>query len=217
MSLLFSVAFDHFVVVASDGLASQLRHGKLVPIGHDYCKFWTVTNDIALGSTGSVEIQRAIQTFSTNIVEQHRNDPELFSILARTVPDEVRRLNQTHPHRRLEYAVGTEKMNIAGANLLLAGYDQDQKKMRCESWLPEKDGSDLTFHDCNGMKWGMGYTPAIKFVLEQLARLDAFLLLDPDAVAEAVTTAIEKASERFPEWIGGEIYSHVILPLPTSL
>ena len=94
MSLLVSMTFKHFAVIASDGLAVKVENGAVVPLTSDYCKFSVVGNgDIAVASTGSLLLNRKLVQFAKSFAEQHRDDQKLFSLLAKAVPDEVRNLN----------------------------------------------------------------------------------------------------------------------------
>jgi hypothetical protein len=98
MSLLIACVFERFCVVASDGLAVKPTAQGIVPIGTDYCKFQILGDgDIAVGGIGSLVKNRAISDFCKTLEEQHRGDPELFSILERAIPEEVRRLTEQTP------------------------------------------------------------------------------------------------------------------------
>src|SRR6267143_7118370 len=144
MSLLVSVSLEHFIVIVSDGLKVRVENGALVPTDFASCKYWTVGNgDIAMGSTGSALMSELISDFSTKLAEQNRDNPELFSILEKEVPDELRSLNKMFP-TDIEYLDGTELINLGGSNLLMVGYDASQQRIRSIFWGYQGKGADLT-------------------------------------------------------------------------
>ena len=178
-----------------------------------------------MASTGSLLLNRKIAEFSKSFAEQHKDDPELFSLLEKVVPDEVQRLNAwaktVIEERNLSHAVeyiddDGEKLTLGGqANLLLTGYDALQQRIRTIYWgncgdacCQGKDATDLTPHDCADKIWAMGYPKAVALVLEKLDLTDCSSPLD---VEGNVKNLIQQAAEAFPKWVGGTIYSHVIM------
>jgi hypothetical protein len=216
MSLIASVTLKHFTVIASDGLAVKLENGAWVPVCEQTCKYWTVANgDIAIGSTGSALMSVLISNFSYKLAEQHRDNPELFSVLERAVPDELQRLSKLFP-TDIEYIDGTESINLGGINLLMAGYDAAQQRIRVVNW--DDDCKDLC---CQGKDPGLkphendsgtiltwGYCTISSF----LEKFDQSCVLDgPLAVANEMKNAIQQAAEASPKFIGGDLFAHIIM------
>src|SRR6267378_724543 len=153
MSLIIAVTFKDFAVIVSDGLLVVIEDERtVVPINDQYCKFSIVGDcNIVVGSTGSKLLNRKIREFCEELAEQHRDDPELFSLLERAAPDELQRLKVLFP-TDIEYIDDGKKVNFGGANLFLTGYDASQKRMRCISWVD--DCKDVC---CQGKN--VGYQP----------------------------------------------------------
>jgi len=207
MSLIVLLAFKDFTVICSDGLTVRVENGVLVPTSQEMCKYWTVGNgDIAMGATGSGLMFVLISNFSYKLAEQHRDNPELFSVLEKAVPDELRRLNKLFPTDH-EYFDGTESVNLGGTNFLLTGYDASQQKMRSIFWGHESIKGDLTPRDCAGRIMAIGSGKGGVFVTEKLDVDDCFGPLD---VAETTKSIIQQASAAFPNSVGRTTYSHVI-------
>jgi len=210
MSLLVSVTLKHFTVTCSDGLAVRIENGVLVPSSRSSCKYWTVAKgDIAMGSTGSSFMGMMISTFATSLAEKHLDDPELFSILEKAIPDELQRVNKLFP-TNIEYLDGTESINLGGTNLLMAGYDSSQQRIRSIFWGCLAKGAtdlNLTPRDCADKIQAIGYGKAVALVLEKLDVADCFTPWD---VERNVKSVIQQAAEAFPQFIGGTIYTHVI-------
>jgi len=211
MSLLVSVTLKHFTVIVSDGLKVRVENGALVKTDEGSCKYWTVGNgDIAMGSTGSALMSELISDFSIKLAEQHRDNPELFSILAKAVPEELLRLNKLFP-MSIEYLDGAESINLGGTNLLMVGYDASQQRIRSLFWGYQGIKSDdLTPHDCANEIQAAGCGKAVALVMEKLDVTDGLGGPGPWDVESSVKNVIQQAAEAFPKFVGGTIYSHVI-------
>jgi hypothetical protein len=219
MSLIASVTLKHFTVICSDGLVVKIVNGAPVPFCEQTCKYWTVgeRRDIAIGSTGSALMSVLMSNFSTKLSEQHRDNPELFSILEKVVPDELQRLSKLFPtESNIEYIDGTESINLGGINLLMAGYDAAQQRIRCISWNDEckemccqgKDPGLKPHENGSGTILTLGYCKVSSFseMFDQSCVLDG-----PLAVANEMKNAVQKVAEAFPKFIGGDIRSHIIM------
>jgi hypothetical protein len=167
--------------------------------------------DIAIGSTGSVLMSVMISKFSTKLAEQHQNDPGLFSILEKAVPDELRRLSNLFP-TDIEY----ESINLGGTNLLMVGYDAAQQRIRVVNWNDDckemccqgKDPGLKPHENGSGTILTFGYCKMSSFleVFDQ-----SCVLHGPLAVANEMKNAVQKVAEAFPKLIGGDIRSHIIM------
>ncbi len=216
MSLIASVTLKHFTVICSDGLAVRVENGALVPVCEQTCKYWTVANgDIAIGSTGSALMSVLISKFSTKLAEQHQDNPELFSILEKAVPDELQRLSKLFP-TDAEYIDGSESRNLGGISLLMVGYDAAQQRIRAVNWDDEckemccqGKGPGLKPHENDsGTILTLGYCTISSFS----EKFDQSCVLDgPLAVANEMKSAIQQAAEASPKFIGGDLFAHIIM------
>jgi|SRR6267378_5136771 len=214
MSQVVAVAAEDFAVIASDGLVVDVQDGKLVPTGDQYCKFWTVNNgDIAMASTGSLGLNREISRFCVRVAEQHRDDLELFEVLVREVPAELERLKNQYPaaKERIHIEDG-EPITLGGTNLLITGYDASQQRIRSIYWgncgnnACCQDKHDLTPHNCEGQIRAIGYGKDLV-----MDKLDVNDFDSPPDVVKLTENVIRQAAEAFPKFVGGTIYSHVIM------
>lgn len=210
MSLLISVSLKNFIVVASDGLKVRVENGVMVPVGEQSCKYWTLgrNSDIAMGSTGFASTHDLLKARTISCAEKHLDDPELFSLLEKTVSDELRRLNKLKLCP-LEYTNDEgEKINLGGTNLLMVGYDRAQKRLRSIYWgWLDEGATNLTTRDCANETLAVGCGKAVDLVTE---KFDVDDCVGPWDVESKVKNIVQKAIEAFPKAVGGTVYSHLI-------
>src|SRR5258708_7092395 len=213
MSLVVCACFENFVVVAADSRAIKIERGCVIPIGDRYCKFWTVGDGmIAVGSTGSLIMNRMLSRFSHEVAKQYRDNPEgLFAALEQAIPEFVRIVNpEVIKHINATYLGETIPSSLSDCNLqksvpVLCGYDSSQKKIRAIYWE-----EDLVPVNCEvGSIIAGGPQRATELVTELISKeLDEVFM--PGDVAKAMKDAIDVVAEN-SEVIGGAIRTHVIM------
>ena len=204
MSLLIGVTFGEYGVIASDGLAVNIEEGSTVPTQtqDDYCKFWTVTNGIAVGSIGHALKNQMLHTFSDEFAERYREDSKLFSILEETIPIGVRCFNKWLPVTECIELPEYQRFTITP---LLLGYDQSQDVIRMVRWK-----EDLTPEHCGiGEISIMGLQRVAECAGEKLSNKE-LSVYSPNLVEEEISAVILEVAEKFPKFVGGQIFTQVI-------